>query len=229
MLRVCSELSFLPLDMKSESGEAYGYEIDILKAFAEKFHYQLKYVEISWTASIPALIAKKCDLIASGLSPSEERNALVNFTDSTYEIVDQFVIKKENKEKFKLKSFSDFDQKFISIGVRQGNETDVFLKKKFRNAKIFQYPNSDADVITALLEDKVTAVALHSPTAATVVKAHPKILMTIDDPIPVKTFHVAYAVRKDSSGDKLRDEFHVFFDQFKKTKQWKEIYQKFFQ
>lgn len=214
--------------MKSKSGAAYGYEIDILNAFAKKYDYQITYVEIPWTAAVPALTAKKCDLIASGFSPSEERNRLVNFTDSTYEIVDQFVLKKKTQDHYKFKGIQDFDQKGIIIGVRQANETDIFLRKYFKHAKVLQFPNSDSDVISALLDDKVTAIALHSPTAATVLAAHKGKLFVLEKPIPVKTFHVAYAVRKDSTGDALKEKFNVFFSEFKKTNEFQAIYWKYF-
>lgn len=228
VLKVCSELSFLPLEMKSKSGVAYGYEIDILNAFAKRYDYQIVYVEIPWTAAVPALAAKKCDLIASGFSPSEERNKLVNFTDSTYEIVDQFVLKKKTQDRYKFKDIQDFDQKGITVGVRQANETDIFLRKYFKHAKVLQFPNSDSDVISALLDDKVTAIALHSPTAATVLAANKDKLVVLEKPIPVKTFHVAYAVRKDNTGDILKEKFYVFFSEFKKTGEFQAIYRKYF-
>lgn len=226
-LKVCSELAFLPLEMKSKEGKAYGYEIDLLNNFADEYNYTIKYYEVAWTASIPSLQSKKCDLIASGMSSTPERDKIVNFTNSTYDVVDNFVYKNKENLKQKFKTLQDFDKPGVVIGVRQGNEVDLYLRY-FKNAKVLQFPNSDADVINALLEDKVSAIALHSPTAISTAAINKDKIYIFPEAIPTGTLHIAYAIRKDSTGDKLQKEFNNFFEKFKQTNEFKNIYSYYF-
>ena len=58
---------------------ANGYDVQIAKKIAEAMGKEPLVVKTSWTGLIPALTSGKIDMIAAGMSPTEERNFEIAF------------------------------------------------------------------------------------------------------------------------------------------------------
>ena len=63
---------------------ANGYDVQIAKKIAEGLDKKLIVVKKTWTGLIPALTSGKIDMIAAGMSPTEERKKEIAFSDSYY-------------------------------------------------------------------------------------------------------------------------------------------------
>ena len=63
---------------------ANGYDVQIAKKIAEGLDKKLIVVKTTWTGLIPALTSGKIDMIAAGMSPTEERKKEIAFSDSYY-------------------------------------------------------------------------------------------------------------------------------------------------
>ena len=80
-----------------EGGQfAGGYDVEIAKLIAEGLGKELVIVPTSWDGLIPALESGVIDAIIAGMSPTDERKASIDFTDSYYreDIVLGMVVKK---------------------------------------------------------------------------------------------------------------------------------------
>ena len=86
---------------------AGGYDVEIAKRVAEKLGKELVIVKTEWDGLTPALVSGKIDAIIAGMSPTEERKATIDFTDSYYDSQLVLVVKKGSKYE-NATSLSDF-------------------------------------------------------------------------------------------------------------------------
>ncbi len=76
---------------------ANGYDVQIAKKVAKALGKKLLVAKTSWTGLIPALTSGKIDMIAAGMSPTEERKKEISFSDSYYTSSPVIVVSKSGK------------------------------------------------------------------------------------------------------------------------------------
>ena len=86
---------------------AGGYDVEIAKRVAKQLGKELVIVKTEWDGLTPALVSGKIDAIIAGMSPTEERKATIDFTDSYYDSQLVLVVKKGSKYE-KATSLADF-------------------------------------------------------------------------------------------------------------------------
>lgn len=81
VLRVGTSPDFPPFEYIDEKGNIVGIDIDLVKALAKKIGYDdVEIVSIDFDGLIPALLNNQIDVIASGMTITEERAKVVAFT-----------------------------------------------------------------------------------------------------------------------------------------------------
>lgn len=60
--------TFVPWAMRNKQGELIGFEIDVAKRLAQDSGLKVEFVPTAWDGIIPALLAKKFDVIIGGMS-----------------------------------------------------------------------------------------------------------------------------------------------------------------
>lgn len=83
-----------PFSYVDSSGNATGFDVDSMRWIAEKKGLDVKFQPIAWDGIIPALQAKKIDLIYAGMTITDERKEKVNFS-TPYWVLDQCVVAKK--------------------------------------------------------------------------------------------------------------------------------------
>ena len=73
-----------PFAEKGSDGKWKGWEIEIANAICAAMNEKCEWVEVSWDGIIPALLAKKFDVIISSMSITEERMKTIDFSDKYY-------------------------------------------------------------------------------------------------------------------------------------------------
>lgn len=73
--------------VKIEGANEYanGYDVQIAKAIADDLGMELKIEKIAWDGLLPALQSGKIDAIIAGMSPTEDRKLVIDFTAPYYE------------------------------------------------------------------------------------------------------------------------------------------------
>ena len=64
------------------NGEYVGFDIEMIRKFAEYANYNIEIVNIDFPALVTALVSGKADIISDGIGISEERAKQINFSDS---------------------------------------------------------------------------------------------------------------------------------------------------
>ena len=93
-LKIGTEGAFPPFTMLNAQGEAVGFDLDIAKVLCERIGAECEVVLFDWDGMIPALNAKKFDMLAASMSVTEERKNAIDFTDHYYTNKLQFVAPK---------------------------------------------------------------------------------------------------------------------------------------
>ena len=76
-------------------GYADGYDVQIAKLIAQGLGLELEIVKTEWDGLPPALTSGKIDAIIAGMSPTQERKLVIDFSDPYYESNLVVVVKKD--------------------------------------------------------------------------------------------------------------------------------------
>ena len=75
--------------------EIIGYDIDLIKIAAERLGYEVEVKNMDFNSLIPALQAKQFDVVISGMTPTEEREKVVDFSVPYYETLQYMIFPKD--------------------------------------------------------------------------------------------------------------------------------------
>jgi polar amino acid transport system substrate-binding protein len=73
--------AYPPFTYVDEKGNASGFDIDMIAWIAKEENFKVVVKPLKWESIIPALKAGEIDFIASGMSATEERRKIIDFTD----------------------------------------------------------------------------------------------------------------------------------------------------
>lgn len=151
VLTVGTNAEFPPFEFVGDDGEPDGFDIALIKAIGEKMGVEVE-VENMEFASLVSSIGSKIDLAIAGMTVTEERQAMVDFSDSYYEAV-QYVIVSADSE---VATAEDLVGK--NIGVQLGTTGD-FIAEEIEGATVSQY-NKAVDAVNDLINGRVDVVII---------------------------------------------------------------------
>ncbi len=74
------DANFPPFAYVDKSGNPDGFDVKALDWIAKEMGFKVKHQPMDWDGIIPSLKAKKIDIVASGMSITDERKKQVNFS-----------------------------------------------------------------------------------------------------------------------------------------------------
>lgn len=92
-VRVGVEGNYPPFSQVSPDGTLSGFDIDIANALCAKMEVTCEMVQQEWDGMIPALNAKKFDMIVASMSITDKRKEVVDFSKPYYDVPSRFVAK----------------------------------------------------------------------------------------------------------------------------------------
>ena len=199
----CSDISYPPEEFydAKDATKAIGSDIEIGTDLAKRMGVTPEFDNTGFDGIIPALNAKKCDAIISGMNDTDERAKQVDFVD--YISVGQsFMVKKGNPAG--IKSLNDIAGKTVSVEVGTSNadflasQSKTFEAAGKKPVTVTTFP-ADTDAANALRTGKVDAYFGDAPVVAYYIKTSPSDFEFGGTPVnPIK---VGIAIRK---GDELK-------------------------
>ena len=150
-LRVAAEAAYPPFSELGTDGKLKGFDIDIAKAVCAKLGVECQFVQTEFDALIPALRAKKFDLIVASMSITPERQKAVDFSDRYYNTPARVVARSDAK----------FDGTPASlqgkkVGVQRATIHDRYASASFKGAEIVRYAKQD-EVFLDLISGRLDA------------------------------------------------------------------------
>jgi len=161
---------YLPFEWKEADGTWKGFDIDIGKAICAEIKQECVLVEVSWDGIIPALQAKKIDMILNSMTITDERSQIVDFTIPYYSTGTTFIGPKGSTIEL-----TPDGMKGKVIGVQVSTTHAAYVERMFKDvAEVRTYATQDeanADLVAGRIDtvvaDKVALDAfLKSPAGA---------------------------------------------------------------
>ncbi|HCU22224.1 MAG TPA: ABC transporter substrate-binding protein [Candidatus Atribacteria bacterium] len=87
---------YYPFSFIDKDGNPAGFDVESIQWIADEMGFKVQVVPMAWDGIIPSLLAKKIDLIYSGMTITEERKQQVDFSD-VYWVVNQAVAAREGE------------------------------------------------------------------------------------------------------------------------------------
>lgn len=151
-LYIGTNAEFEPFEYR-EGDNIVGFDIDLINEIAKLIGAEIEVVDMQFDGLLPALEAKKIDLIVAGMTATEERKKFVNFSEPYYNSKQSIVVLSNNTD---ITTFDNFAGK--KVGVVLGYTGDI-LVSEMTNVEVQKF-NATSETILALKSQKVDAVVL---------------------------------------------------------------------
>lgn len=126
VLRVGMNAEFAPFEFLDTNQKPQGFDVDLLNALAKEGKFEVEFRNTPWDSLFPALGNGDIDVVASGVTITEDRKKTMDFSDSYYQIT-QVVLVPANKN---VQNIEDL-KKLSKVGVVTGHTGDFAAQKIF--------------------------------------------------------------------------------------------------
>jgi len=202
------------------SGKPAGFDVEALDWIAKTMGFEVKHIPIAWDAIIPALLAKKIDMICSGMSVTPERAKQVDFSIPYWKLHNVFVTKQDSD----LTVAAILTEKIKIGGQRGTNEAAALIRNQKEKKLRFEVRLYDSAplMIEDVIKSRIHAALMDSlPAEDAVSKGKPvRIVGTHGAPV-----YFGVAFRKEDT--ELRKLVNEGYAQLTAAPFWMQLQQKY--
>ena len=224
---VATESEFAPFEFKSlvnGKDTLVGADIELAKAIGKKLGVKVEFSVMSFDNVLASVQSGKADIAIAGISVTDERKKVYDFSDSYYTSNQAIILKKDSK----IKKLSQLEGK--KVGVQEGTTGDIIASgEKFgeKNKVIVKTDvkryKKGVDAVMDLKNGAIDAVVIDEKPAQEFVKNNAKKLKLVVDSagaeyycIAITKGNTAYkeeinkqikAIKKDGTYDKLKAKY----------------------
>ena len=172
-LTMSTNAAFPPYESTDDNGNFVGIDIDVAAAIAEKLGLELQVDDMDFDAALLAAQNGKSDLVMAGVTVTEDRQLVMDFSDS-YATGIQSIIVKEDSD---VATPDDLADKMI--GTQRGTTGYIYCSDDFGDEHVTPYDDG-LTAVQALVNGQVDAVVIDNAPAKEFIAANPglKILDT---------------------------------------------------
>ena len=193
-LTVVTEATYEPFEYLDDSGKVVGFDIDMAQAIADKLGLKLEVKQMDFDLLVAAVAAgTDCDVAVAGMGITDDRLALVDFSDLYY--TDELAIAVLKSSGI---TSADYKDKLATgkIAVQAGTTGEAQMKEDFPNATIVALAKT-TDCFAGLLSGEYIAVCTNAAVVNQMIGA------TYKDATVIKTIatgeEYAIAISKDDA------------------------------
>lgn len=210
-----TDTTFAPFEFRDASGELVGIDMDLMRAIAEDQGFQVEFQSLGFNAALQALTANQVDGVIAGMSITEERQEIYDFSDPyfTGEIT---LARDEGNEE--INGWDDLEGK--TIAVKTGSLSEEVAKEKQEE---IDFNITSLDQTTTMVQTVKTgnadALMDDLPIIAYGIQQGSGLEM-IDEPEPAGEY--GFAVNKDQNAE-LLEMFNAGLQNVQESGQYDEI------
>src|SRR5436190_22346361 len=173
--KYCDDPTFPPMESKTTAGKPIGFDIDMANAIGRLWKVKAKFTSTAFPGLLPALGAKKCNMVISGIFVTPARTA--QFPAVAYMQTHRALIVQGGNPKG-IKGPNDLSGR--NVAVQTGTQYEAYLKSlndQFKSQgkpqmNLSGYPG-DTDAIGQLLIGRADAVLTQDTEGAYQKRQHP--------------------------------------------------------
>jgi polar amino acid transport system substrate-binding protein len=195
----CTDPTFPPLEYVTSGGKVTGFDVDMASALAKTFGATSKPKKTAFPGLIPALKAKKCDAVISGIfvTPDRLKQAGAVRYMETHRV---FVVQAGNPKHVTGPS----SLQGLNVVTQSGTKYEEYLKElqKTVDFNLQTYPG-DNDAVAQVILGRADVDLTQDTSFAFQAKAHPG-KIAVGYTFPAKDTFGVYFRKGDAVGTKLR-------------------------
>jgi len=116
-----TDTTFAPFEFRNGSGDLVGIDMDLLQAIAKNQGFTVNVKSLGFDAALQALQSNQVDGVIAGMSITDKRKLIFDFSDPYFDSGIQMAVAKSNNT---VKSYADLAGK--SVAVKRGSEGETF-------------------------------------------------------------------------------------------------------
>ena len=160
VLNIGSDTTYPPHEF-IEDGVVKGFDVDVVAAICEKINCSANWVTTAWDGIFAALDDGQFDMVVSGVSITEERDKIVDFSDP-YIVVQQGVLMRVEDAG---KTIDDFKSGALRLASQNGT-TNAQLGEELVGRDNLQLFDSFNNAVVAVRNGDADGVIIDSTSAA---------------------------------------------------------------
>ncbi len=171
-LTMATSPDFPPYETTDDNGNVVGIEIEIMQKIAQKLNLELQIDTMDFDSALLAVQQNKSDMAVSGITVTDARKLVMNFTDS-YTTAVQVIVVPENSDV----TLDNLGEK--QIGTQRGTTGYLFTVDDYGEDHVIGY-DTYTTVVQALLNGQIDCIVMDDAVAKAYVAKNPglKILET---------------------------------------------------
>jgi polar amino acid transport system substrate-binding protein len=123
VLVVGTDAAYTPFESQNDKGDIVGFDIDVVKAVAQKAGIEVKFVNTPWEGIFNALDQGDRDLLVSAITITDERRQTMDFSQPYFDAKQLIAVKSDST----VAKFDDL--KTLKVGVQNGTTGDEVVGK----------------------------------------------------------------------------------------------------
>lgn len=158
-LKIGIEPGYAPFEYKNAQGDIVGFDADVMTEICKKLQAKCVWVEQSFDSLIPALVARKIQLIHSSMQITPQRKKVLAFSEPIYGIPTQLMARKDSGL---LPTVDALKGK--RVGALQGSTQETYAKQKWgsKGVQIVSYQDQN-QTFADLTAGRLDAAIIEKP------------------------------------------------------------------
>ena len=202
-LIMSTNAAFPPYEMTTYSGEFEGIDIETAQAIADKLGLELQIDDMDFDAALLAVQQGKADMVMAGVTVTDERQNVMDFTDS-YATGIQSIIVKEDSD---IASVDDLAGK--KIGTQRGTTGYLYCSDDFGDENVVAYDNG-LTAVQMLNNGQVDCVVIDNAPAKEFIAANPGLKL-----LDTAYVEESYAIGVGKGNTELKDAINTALEELK--------------
>lgn len=202
-LIMSTNAAFPPYEMTTDSGEFEGIDIETAQAIADKLGLELQIDDMDFDAALLAVQQGKADMVMAGVTVTDERQNVMDFTDS-YATGIQSIIVKEDSD---IASVDDLAGK--KIGTQRGTTGYLYCSDDFGDENVVAYDNG-LTAVQMLNNGQVDCVVIDNAPAKEFIAANPGLKL-----LDTAYVEESYAIGVGKGNTELEDAINTALEELK--------------
>ena len=202
-LIMSTNAAFPPYEMTTDSGEFEGIDIETAQAIADKLGLELQIDDMDFDAALLAVQQGKADMVMAGVTVTDERQNVMDFTDS-YATGIQSIIVKEDSD---IASVDDLAGK--KIGTQRGTTGYLYCSDDFGDENVVAYDDG-LTAVQMLNNGQVDCVVIDNAPAKEFIAANPGLKL-----LDTAYVEESYAIGVGKGNTELKDAIDTALEELK--------------
>ncbi len=169
VLLVGTDAAFVPFEYVDDNNQIVGFDVDLMNAIGAIIGREVRFMNVNWDGLLTGLQNRNFDVIAAGMTITEERAQQVNFSDPYFESVLTIVVHQNNTD---IKVLEDLVGKIVSVQINTTGDFVASDIEGMRDRDIRRF-NTAPDALQNIVIGATHAAIIDLPVAEAFMAQNP--------------------------------------------------------